>query len=199
MARLSSFARIELRPGPGEGDAAQRTLVPDVLRVPLRLSPSSAPWRKVTASWIKPEQFALLRRLAYALPRATIGQTRIATTARGVFLRAESGIEAIPLGTFFVEIYPRLYLPAGFEVTPSVAPEVLARSLGAPASGVVFVGADARVTAIEDQAFTALEAALIDAPPWESVIAQAVERTLEDTPIELRVSSIGLLPTRGIE
>jgi hypothetical protein len=198
MGALSTFARVELRAGGIDGELARRTGVPEALRVPLRLTPSSTPWRKVTGSWVPPEQFPLLRRLAYALPRATIAQTRVATTERGVFLLSEAGIEAIPLGTFYVEVYPRLYLPAGFEVTPSVAPEVLARSLAAPASGVVFVGVDARACAIEDQAFTALEAALIDAPPWEPMVARTIERALAEAPIDLRVSSIGLLPTQGI-
>jgi hypothetical protein len=198
MGALSTFARIELRAGGTDGEVAHRTGVPEALRVPLRLTPSSTPWRKVTGSWVPPEQFPLLRRLAYALPRATIAQTRVATTERGVFLLSEAGIEAIPLGAFYVEVYPRLYLPAGFEVTPSVAPEVLARSLAVPASGVVFVGVDARACAIEDQAFTALEAALIDAPPWEPMVARTIERALAEAPIDLQVSAIGLMPTRGI-
>jgi hypothetical protein len=199
MGPLTTFARVELRTAHGDGAVATRTLLPDALRVPLRLVPSSAPWRKVTASWVPLEQFPLLRRLAYALPHATVADTRVAMTARGVFLRADAGIEAIPLGTFFVEVYPRLFLPAGYEVTPAVSPEVLLRALDAPASGVVFVGTDARVWSIDAQAFTGLETALVEAPPWEPAEAQAVERTLVDAAIDLRVTPIGLLPTRGLE
>jgi hypothetical protein len=203
MGALATFARVELRAADGEGAVALRTFLPDALRVPLRLVPSSAPWRKVTASWVPPEQFPLLRRLAYALPHTTIAQTRVAMTARGALLRSEAGIEAIPLGTFFVEVHPRLHVPAGYEVTPAVSPEVLLRALDTPASGVVFIGPDAQVWSVEERAFTALETALVEAPPWEAVVAGSVERSLVDatldTAIDLRVAPIGLVPTRGLE
>ena len=56
------------------------------------------------------------------------------------------GHRSDPLGTFFVEVHPDLYVPAGYEVTPAVSPEVLARSLGAPPGQVLFLGADARAS-----------------------------------------------------
>ena len=43
--------------------------------MPLRVMPSTAPWRNVTATWIEPAQLPLLRRLAYALPHQTIART----------------------------------------------------------------------------------------------------------------------------
>jgi hypothetical protein len=203
MGPLTTFARVELRTTHGDGDAdgavAVRTLLPEALRVPLRIDPSSAPWRKVTASWVPLDQFPLLRRLAYALPHATVAGTRVATTARGIFLRAEMGIEAIPLGTFFVEVYPRLFLPAGYDVTPAVSPEVLLRALDVTASSLVFVGSDARAWSVDEQAFTGLETALVEAPAWEAAEARAIERTLVEATIDLRVAPIGLRPARGLE
>ncbi len=199
MGALTAFARVEMRTTGAETSAARGTAQPDVVRVPLRVSPSTAPWKNVTATWIEPAQVPLLRRLAYALPHATVAQARVATTTRGAFLRSPSGIEAIPLGTFYVEVHPNLYVPAGHEVTPAVAPDVLARALGAPASSVLFLGTDARAFAVEESAFAPLEAALLEAPPWEPLVAEAIEKTLEDAPLDLKVTPIGLLPLRGVE
>jgi hypothetical protein len=153
----------------------------------------------VTATWIEPAQIPLLRRLAYALPHQTIAQARMAMTSRGAFVRSTEGIEAIPLGTFFVEVHPNLYVPAGHEVTPAVAPDVLARALGAPAGQVLFLGTDARAMAVEEAAFAPMETALLEAPPWEPVVAEVIDRTLEEATLDLRVTSIGMLPLRGVE
>ena len=140
LGDLRAFARVELR---GEGSRvlsiAASTSAPPEIRVALRLMPSLAPWRSVTASWIRRDQLPLLRRLSYALPRSTIARTTIAITESGVFLRSPGGIEAIPLGTFFVEIHPALFVPAGYEVMPAVAPDVVHRALGSPAGKVLFL------------------------------------------------------------
>jgi hypothetical protein len=199
MGALSAFARIELRTEGTEAAATRDVHQADMVRVPLRVVPSTKPWRNVTATWIEPAQVPLLRRLAYALPQVTLAQARVAMTARGAFLRLQAGIEAIPLGTFFVEVHPNLYLPAGHEVLPSVGPEVLARALGAPASKVLFVGVDAHAVAVEESAFVSLETSLLAAPPWDSAEAEAIETALAETPIDLRVTSIGLMPLRGVE
>jgi hypothetical protein len=194
MGALTAFARVEMRTTGAESSTASGTAQPEVVRVPLRVSPSTAPWKNVTATWVEPAQVPLLRRLAYALPHATIAQARVAMTTRGAFVRCSAGIEAIPLGTFYVEIHPNLYVPAGHEVTPAVAPEVLARALGAPASQVLFLGTDARALAVEEAAFAPLETALLEAPPWEPLVADAIERGLEEA-----VLPIGLLPLRGVD
>jgi hypothetical protein len=198
MGPLSAFGRVEMRTAEGDPAVAVRTLAAEIVRVPLRIVSSSAPWRNVTAAWIPLEQMHLFRRLAYALPHATIAQSQIAVTARGAYVRSKTGIEAIPLGAFFVEIHPNLFVPAGHEVTPAVAPEVLARALDAPATQVLFIGNDARAWAVEEQAFVSLETALLEAPPWEPLVAQSIERSLSEAAIDLRASPVGLLPTRGI-
>jgi hypothetical protein len=199
MGTLAAFARVELRAGGPDLATARAVRQADVVRVPLRVAPSTRPLRSVTATWIEPAQVPLLRRLAYALPHVTLAQARVAMTARGAFLRVKAGIESIPLGTFFVEVHPNLYLPAGHEVVPAIAPDVLARALGAPASKVLFVGTDARAVGIEESAFVPLETALLEAPPWEPVTAEAIEAALEEPPIDLKVTSVGLMPLRGVE
>jgi hypothetical protein len=199
MGALTAFARVEMRTTGPDATAALDARNPDVVRVPLRVAPTSSPWRNVTATRIDQAQLPLLRRLAYALPHATISQARVAITPRGIFLRSAAGIEAIPLGTFFFEVHPNLYLPAGYEVTPAVTPDVLARALGAPPGQVLFVGADARAVLVEESAFAPLEAALLAAPPWEATVADALDATLEGARIDLRVSPIGMMPLRGVE
>jgi hypothetical protein len=198
MGALTAFARVELRPAqpdPAAGVGAPR---PDAIRVRLRLAPSGKAWRNVTASWIAPEELPLLRRLAYLLPHATMARALVAITARGAFLRASAGIESIPIGTFFGEVHPGLYVPAGYDWTPAVAPEVLARAIGARASHVVFVGTDAHALAVEKGAFAPLEAALLDAPPWEELVANAIAAVLEE-PVDLKVTPIGMMPLRRVE
>ena len=207
MGALTAFARVELRAEGAEASVAHASSQPDLVAVPLRVSPSSAPWKNVTATWIEPAQVPMLRRLAYALPHATIAQARIARTSRGAFIRSDAGIEAIPLGTFFVEVHPGLYVPAGHEVTPAVAPDVLARALGASArndpsrspSAALFLGTDTHAVAVDESAFVPLETALLEAPAWEPAVAEAIERALEEAPIDLKVTSIGLMPLRGVD
>jgi hypothetical protein len=198
MGALRSFARVEVRTAGREEARAGNALEPDVVRVPLQLVPSTGAWRNVTATWIAPAQIPLLRRLAYVLPRATIATTRIAITRKGAILRAPKGVEAIPLGTFFVELHENVYIPAGYEVTPAVAPDVLARALGAPASQVLFVGADGRAAALDEGAFAPLEAMLLEAPPWEPVVADEIDHALEEPAVELAVTPIGMIPTQGV-
>lgn len=200
MGDLRAFARVELR-GEGSVDALEATgaRLPDAVRVPLRVVPSSAPWRNVTATWIDLSQLPLLRRMAYALPRQTILRTQIAVTPRGAFLRSSHGIEAVPLGTFFVEIYPNLFIPAGYDVIPAVAPEVLYRALGAAASQVLFIDTGARPFALESSAFSPLETALLEAQTWEPVVADAIQRALEEAPIELKLEPLGVFALNQLE
>ncbi len=195
MGDLRAFARVELR---SEADAETQTAtdmrLPDPVRVPLRVVPSPAPWRNVTATWIGAPQLGLLRRIAYALPHQTIVRTQLALTPRGAFLRSSAGIEAIPLGTFFVEIHPNLYIPAGYDVTPAVAPEILHRALGASSSQVLFIDTLARAMAVEDSAFSPLETALLEAQAWEPLVAEAIERALDERPVDLKLEPLGVFP-----
>ncbi len=193
MGDLRAFARVELRASETRDVAVSTaTGLPDPVRVPLRIVPSAAPWKNVTATWIAPAQIPLLRRIAYALPHSTILSTQIALTPRGAFLRASSGIEAIPLGTFFVEIHPSLYVPAGYDVTPAVAPEVLYRALGASSSQVLFIDTGARPMAIDASAFSPLESALLEAQAWEPLVSEAVHRALDEAPVDLKLEPLGV-------
>lgn len=200
MGDLRAFARVELRSERGvDALRADATRLPDPVRVPLRVVPSPAPWRNVTATWIRPEQLSLLRRIAYALPHQTIARTQIALTKKGAFLRCSQGIEAIPIGTFFVEIHPSLFIPAGYDVTPAVAPEVLYRALGVAASQVLFIDTAANAVAVEESAFQPLESALLEAQVWEPVVAEEILRALEERAVDLELEPLGVFALGDVE
>ena len=193
MGDLRAFARVELRESGNEATSIGASR-PEPVRVPLRVMPSAAPWKNVTAAWLKPEEIPLLRRIAYVLPRQTVTHTTIAITARGAFVRCQTGIEAIPLGTFFVELHPGLFVPAGYEVTPAVSPDVLFQALGSPAGQVLFITPEARAVAIAEEAFVSLETSLLESKPWEPIVAEAIERALDEKPLDLRLEPLGLFP-----
>jgi hypothetical protein len=163
------------------------------------MMPSTAAWRNVTATWIEAEKIPLLRRLVYALPHRSVARTTMAVTNRGAFLRCPDGIEAIPLGTFFVEIHPGLYIPAGYDVTPAVAPEVLYRALGALPSQVLFITTEAKAVSVDGAAFVPLETTLLEAPSFEPVVADSIASILGTAPLELTLLPLGAFPMRGAE
>lgn len=193
MGDLRAFARVELREGHGpDANVLTTSHLPESVRIPLRMVPSHSPWRNVTATWISLAQVPLLRRMAYALPHQAIVRSQIAMTPRGAFLRSSAGIEAIPLGTFFVEIHPSLFIPAGYDVTPAIAPDVLYRALGASPSQVLFIDTNAKAMAIEESAFAPLETALLEAQVWEPIIAEAIELALHEAPTDLKLEPLGV-------
>jgi hypothetical protein len=190
MGDLRAFARVELRSlDDRDASTATSTLKPDMVRVPLRVVPSMGAFRNVTASWLLPHEIPLLRKLAYALPRKTIETTQISVTKQGAFLRCPSGIEAIPLGTFYVEIHPGLYIPAGYDFIPAVAPEVLHRALGAVSGTVLFIDSLARAVSVDDNTFS----------PLENMLLERIDLALEERPLDLKLEGLGTFPMGGAE
>ena len=194
LGDVRAFARVHLLGEESGAPTAVRTLPADPVRVPLRLVSSSAPRRNVTAAWLTGDDLALLRKLAYALPRDTLERARVATTDAGTFIRCPGGIEAIPLGMFYIEVRPGLYMPAGTEFVPAVHPEVLYRGLGSPTGKAVFVRHDTRAFAIDEQAFVPLATVLLESAPLAEADAQYVAEALTLEPIDVRVHSLGMFP-----
>lgn len=195
---VRAFARVELLAEqrlPLTSSAA--ATVPGV-QVALRVVPSQTPWKNVSAAWLASEDLALFRKLAYALPRSTLESTRVALTARGAFVYCASGIEAIPLGTFYTELRPGLFIPAGTETVPSVHPDVLYRALGSPSGKLVFIDRDGQALALEESALAPLDGMLVNAPAWTALEAAAVDDDALLAPIELRCEPLGLFPLRGL-
>lgn len=198
LGAVGGFARVELADEVAAGRRAVRVSDAPEVRLPLRLTPSLEPWSRVTATWVRPEELALLRRLAYLLAPGVLRRATVAFTELGAFVRHPTGVEAIPVGEFFRELRDGLYVPAGYDPLPAVSPEVLHASLGLPAGMVAFVGRDARVHAIDAAAFVPLETAILESPDWSVVPAQEIEAALATEIPELVLDSPGLLPMRDL-
>ena len=162
--------------------------------------PTSEPWRAVTASWIRREEMPLLRHVAYALGPSTLKRAEIALAEEGAFLRHPGGIEGIPVGEFYRELRPGLYIPAGYDAVPSVAPEVLFRALGSPAGRVLLIGRDGHAIGIPSDAFVPLETALLEAQTWAPVDATSanLEAALATDLPELELEGVGIRPMRDV-
>lgn len=200
MGDVSAFARIELSKEPIVAKATPDAARPAAVALSLRLLPSSEPWRSVTASWVRHEEMKLLRHVAYALGPETLRRAHVAFTTVGAFLRHPGGIEGIPVGEFFREIHPGLYIPAGYEAVPAVAPAVLFRALGAPAGQVLFIGRDGQAIGVPEDAFLSLETALLEAQQWAPVTALStgVTAALASELPEIVLGGVGIRPLRDL-
>jgi hypothetical protein len=96
-------------------------------------------------------------------------------------------------------VHANLFVPAGYDFTPAVAPEVLFRALGSPAGQVVFVTPQTTAIAVEQAAFVPLELSLVEAHPWEPVVAESIERALTFERIDLKLEALGLFPMGDVE
>lgn len=199
LGAVQGFARVELREEASLARVtATQTGIPGTVSLALRLLPSTDPWRGVTATWVRPEEMLLLRRIAYVLGPETLRRATVAFTDLGAFLRHPSGIEAIPVGEFFREVHPGLFIPAGYDPLPAVSPEVLYKSLGAPSGQVLFVGRDTRVIGVAGAAFVSLETALLEAQTWAPLASEPLEAALAADAPELFLESPGFRPLRDV-
>lgn len=140
FASLQTLVRNDLRPEEvstvGSGEFQSGSLAPEPF--PLRLAPTMEPWRSVTATFVPREHHDWLGKVLYALPRGTLEGLRIAVGTTGFFLYCEAGIEGVPLGRYYTEVAPHIFVPAGMTLVPAVAPEVLDGLLQARGQGFAF-------------------------------------------------------------
>jgi hypothetical protein len=138
-APLPQSPRTEAPPDePAARAPADPQAAPPALSLRLRLAPSNEPWRNVVATLVPLEQRQWLARLLYALPPRTLGSLRMARGERVFYLLDSTGIEGIPLGTFYREVASRIYVPAGFSLVPAVAPSRLEELLQDRGDGHAF-------------------------------------------------------------
>lgn len=126
---------IEETEVPGSGRGVRTDLG---MSLPLRLASSTDPWRAVVATVVPAAQREWLARLLYALPPNTLSSLRIALGEDRIYLLDPSGIEGVPLGTFYSEVAPRIYVPAGMALVPAVSPAVLQELVRDRGDGHVF-------------------------------------------------------------
>jgi hypothetical protein len=200
LGDVGAFARVDLLREVATARAPAEAPRAEAVSIALRLMPTTEPWRSVTASWIRPEEMPLLRHVAYALGPETLRRARIALTEQGAFLRQSTGIEGIPVGEFFREIRAGLYIPAGYDAVPAVAPDVLYRALGAPSGQVIFLGRDGRAVGVPGDAFVPLETALLEAQAWAPVtaVSAGLEAALATELPEVFLGGAGIRPLRDV-
>jgi len=136
---------------------AQRTPVEGAvgpMTLEFRLAPSQAPWRHVVATVVPHAQREWLARLLYVLPQRTLESLQVAVTTEAFYLLDPAGIEGVPLGRFYSEIAPRIYVPVGMTLVPAVAPAVLEDLVRDRGGGHVFFEPDVPVPrVVPEQAF----------------------------------------------
>jgi hypothetical protein len=212
MAPVASLVDVKL--STGKVPSAHAVEGSTQLALPLQLAPTVAGARQVTASMMPVEHAPLLRRLAYALPPSALEAASIARVKRRdaqgdlLLLRIPSGVDAIPLGLFFSERAPGLFVLAGNDVVPACPPAHLAASVGASATSNVFVWrepADAvttlRALSVQSDAFVPLASALVEPESWGALMpAEVIELAraeLEEKLGTVAMGDIGIAPLRG--
>jgi hypothetical protein len=97
-----------------------------------------------------------------------------------------------------VEVHPSLFIPAGFDIIPQVAPEVLHQAMQGVSGVRIFIDADTRAFGVENAAFASLETQLLEAAAWEPTTSEEIARALAERPIEIRLEDLKAFSTRGI-
>ena len=130
LSGVENLTRINLDVERSRAREGWETGEVDVVGVSIRLAPSMAPPRHVTATLIPLEHGPMLKRLVYFLPQSSLRGHRVSVTDRGILLVANEDLDVIPLGQILCELAPGLMVPLGMDLVPRVAPDVLARALG---------------------------------------------------------------------
>ncbi|MBM4356817.1 MAG: hypothetical protein FJ096_01780 [Deltaproteobacteria bacterium] len=193
MGPVAAFARVTLRDG--EPLFAARAEVAHSLELSVRLEPSVAAPTRLHATLV--QDLALLRQIAYELAPRTLGEAQVAFTDAGAFVRLDRGIESLPIGEFFEQIHPSLYVSAGHALRPEVDG---ARVLAALDVGdcLVFLHHDGRRLAVARDAFVPLADALLGAQSWTGLGSESIARALEQPLPTLRLDPLDLRPMRDV-
>jgi hypothetical protein len=193
MGPVSAFAKVMLR----QCDAATATRTASVpsLDLELRLAPSATPPRNLRATLVR--DLALLRQVAYRLGSATLRDARVAFTDAGAFVLVPQGVDVLPLGDFFEELSPTLFVSAGYTLRPEVSPARAAAAFDA-GDAYVFVHHDGRRLAVVPSAFVPLEAALVGSQSWVGLDAESIAVQLSEELPTLRLAPLELRPMRDV-
>ncbi len=132
-------------------------LSPEKLEVQLKLVPTVAAPRRVTATLVPWARADWLKRLVFALPPTLLSSYRAAAVEEGVFVVGEQGIDGLPIGDFFQEAAPAIFIPIGYEFLPRVSSAILSEHVGGVAGRyVVFPLGAPRPMVLEHSAFEPL-------------------------------------------
>jgi len=156
--------------GTGQGVHADLSM-----SLPLKLAPTTEPWRAVMAAVVPIAQRQWLSRLLYALPPRTLSSLRMAMGKDAIYLMDPAGIEGVPLGIYYSEVASRIYVPCGYTIVPGVAPTVLESLLTDRGDGHVFfdLAGTPRLVAggafgpVSQRALTSVASTPVDADTFE--------------------------------
>jgi len=140
----------------------------------------------------------VLRRVLYGLGRKTLQEARIAFSGQGALLVHAAGAEAIPVGTFLRELRDGLFIPAGFDPVPSIAPDVLFQALGSPANAMIVMLPDRPAMGFPRAALVPLESALIEGHAWAAVDPVELESSLQAEIPRVEFDPLGMRPMSGV-
>ncbi len=167
LGEVAAFAQVSYNDTQSifVGKPIDPAAIPQV-RVPVRLAPSVEALTRVKASFIRPEEYLLLRRMLYALGPQTLRQSTIAFTQYGAILQNPAGVESTPVGIFLREIRQGMLIVAGYDAVPAIDTDVLYKSLGSPADQVVVLMPNAQPFGVARSAFITLQDAMIEGQTW---------------------------------
>jgi hypothetical protein len=198
LGKVASFARVELtESATGQGGSSKAGQVGSV-QVALRLAPDPQPWRNITATLVGPEHLGTLRQLAYRLSRPALEQTTVAFTPHGALLVRQQGIDGIPVGDFFRQVHPQVFVSAGYTPVPAVASDVLFEAFGSPAEELIFLHRDGGRFGVHRKLFVSLEQALLDAQSWTQLTAEQITATLAAPLPQVTLDAPGFRPMRDV-
>lgn len=112
-------------PDVGKGEANRRQI-----DVPLRLVPTSQPWRRIKAVSIPWARAEWLQQLIYALPPTLLKETKVHFSDDRILILGEAGVESIPLGTLLCAVGESVLVAAGYGFLPQVSSELIGELVG---------------------------------------------------------------------
>jgi hypothetical protein len=172
---------------------------PQKLEVQLKLVPSTAAPRRVTATLVSWTRAEWLKRLVFALPPTLLSGYRAAAIDEGIFVVGEQGIDGLPIGDFFQEAAPSIFIPIGFEFLPRVSPAILTEHVGGTSGKyVVFPLGAPRPMVLEHSAFEPLgRRALARLSPEARARDPRLPPPRTATPASVVNEDLGVLPLWG--
>ncbi len=140
----------------------------------LRLAATQAPFRNIVASIIPTSQREWFVKLLYLLPERTLDSLRVAITDEAFYLLDPAGIEGVPLGRFYSEFAPRIYVPAGLTLMPAISPPVLEELFGQRGGAHVFFEPESPLPrAISNDSFGTISRQMLSEIAMENIHANA--------------------------
>lgn len=150
-------ANFDLGAGEKPRLGSGRPVVPPRVEVLLKLVPSAAPPRQVTATLVPWERAAWLKQLVFALPPTALTGYRVAPIDEGLLVVGAQGVDGLPIGELLEEAAPSIYVPVGYHFLPRVSEAVLADHVGGVAGRcVVFLRGAVRPIGVPDELFEPL-------------------------------------------